>query len=162
MDDQVFLHGLAESRRIATVHAIAIVRRHRLPVDYRDDFEQEALLELWRKGSAFDPGRASWRTFAEHVVANRMTSLLRAKHLRRRNDPIESLRNIASPNRPGELRIEVSRVLRRVSTFDQSVALCLVDYSAVETSQTLRVSRATVYRSIGRLRAAFENAGIKR
>jgi len=50
--------------------------------------------------------------------------------------------------------------LARVSTFDRNVALNLIDHSAIETSQRLRVSRATVYRAIGRLRVAFMTAGL--
>jgi hypothetical protein len=59
----------------------------------------------------------------------------------------------------GDLRIDVWVVLGRMSSFDRTVAFCLIEHSAVETSQKLGVSRATAYRSIKRLRAAFAAAG---
>jgi DNA-directed RNA polymerase specialized sigma24 family protein len=77
-----------------------------------------------------------------------------------REEPIENLLGLAAPNSLTDLRADVSRVLAGLSPFDRSVALCLVGYSAIETSQRLGVSRATVYRAIGRLRAAFTEAGL--
>lgn len=59
-----------------------------------------------------------------------------------------------------ELRADVRRVLAGLAQFDQAVARSLIDYSAIETGQRLGVSRATVYRAIGRLRAAFREAGL--
>jgi hypothetical protein len=44
-------------------------------------------------------------------------------------------------------------VLADVSPFDRAVALSLAECSATQTSLTLGVSRATVYRSIERLTA---------
>lgn len=48
----------------------------------------------------------------------------------------------------------------RVDPFDQEVAEYLIDYSANDTGEQLGVSRATVYRAMGRLRAAFAEAGL--
>ena len=111
---------------------------HGLPTDSRRDLEQEALLELWRKHQAYDPQRGSWRTFSERVVANRMTSLVRAMRSERsgqfREEPIENLLGLAAPNIRTDLRADVSRVLAGLSPFDRSVALCLVGHSAIETS----------------------------
>jgi hypothetical protein len=77
-----------------------------------------------------------------------------------REEPIENVLDLAAPNSLTDLRADVSRVLAGVSSFDRSVALCLVEHSAKETSQELRVCRATVYRAIGRLRAVFSAAGL--
>ena len=153
----------ATSRLIA-VHAAKTAASYRLPTDLRHDLVQEGLLELLRKGPAYDPRRGSWRTFSERVVANRMTSLMRRRHSEMsghlREEPIENLHGLEAPNEDSDLRTDVLRILARVSTFDRNVALNLVDYSAIETSQRLRVSRATVYRAIGRLRVAFTMAGL--
>ena len=51
-------------------------------------------------------------------------------------------------------------VLAGMAQFDQAVAQSLIDYSAVETGHRLGVSRATVYRAMGRLREAFAEVGL--
>ena len=162
--ETVFEQSLSVTSRLAAVRAAMIAAAYRLPSDDRRDLEQEALLELWRKHQAYDPRRGSWRTFSERVVANRMTSLVRAMRSERsgcfREEPIENLLGLAAPNSPTDLRADVSRVLASLSPFDRSVALCLIGHSATETTQCLAVSRATVYRAIGRLRAAFSEAGL--
>ena len=161
--ETVFERSYSTSRRIAAVRAATTVVLHSLPKEDRFDFEQEALLELWRKHTAYDSQRGSWRTFSERVVANRMTSLMRrlgserSGHLR--EEPIANLRGLAAPVDHNDLRTDVLRILARVSIFDRNVALNLVDHSATETSRRLRISRAAVYRAIGRLRVAFTTAG---
>lgn len=164
MFETVFERSYSASSRLAAVRAATIVTLHGLPTDSRRDLEQEALLELWRKHQAYDPRRGSWRTFSERVVANRMTSLVRAMRSERsgqfREEPIENLLGLAAPNIRTDLRADVSRVLAGLSPFDRNVALCLIGHSAIETTQCLGVSRATVYRAIGRLRTAFTEAGL--
>jgi len=162
--ETVFERSYSASSRLAAVRAATIVTLHGLPTDSRRDLEQEALLELWRKHQAYDPRRGSWRTFSERVVANRMTSLVRAMRSERsgqfREEPIENLLGLAAPNIRTDLRADVSRVLAGLSPFDRNVAFCLIGHSAIETTQCLGVSRATVYRAIGRLRTAFTEAGL--
>ncbi len=160
-----FERAYPASSRVAAVHAAKFVALHGLPNDARQDLKQEALLELWRKKPVFDEGRASWRTFAERVVANRLASLLRHMHSssseRGKEDPLEGL-TIPDAARYDDidLQIDVRRVLDGVSPLDRKVALALIDHSAIETSRRLGVSRSTVYRSIERLRAAFTTAGL--
>lgn len=164
MAEGIFEQSFSATCRLAAVHAATIARLYQLPSDSRQDLEQEALLELWRKRPAYDPRRGSWRTFSERVVANRMTSLVRrlgsGKSGHFREEPIANLHGLAAPTDHADLRTDVLRILARASTFDRNVALNLVDHSAIETSQRLRVSRATVYRAIGRLRDAFTTAGL--
>ena len=72
-----------------------------------------------------------------------------------REEPFENLAALAVRNDRTDLRADVSRVLSSMSEFDRSVAADLVEYSPIEIGQRLGVSRATVYRAIGRLRVAF-------
>ena len=164
MVETAFEQSYSASKQLAAVRAATIVAVYGLPNDARYDLEQEALLELWRKQRAYDPRRGSWRTFSERVVANRMTSLVRAMRSERsgqfREEPIQNLPGLAAPNSLTDLQADVSQVLAGLSPFDRSVALCLVGYSAIETGQRLGVSRATVYRAIERLRVAFTEAGL--
>jgi RNA polymerase sigma-70 factor (ECF subfamily) len=161
----VFEQSYPAAKHVAAVRAATTVALYGLPKDARHDLEQEALLELWRKLPLFDARRASWRTFAERVVANRMTSLMRGLHSGRcgrgKDEPLGDLgRALPAPDDCFDLRADVRRVLAGVAQFDQAVARSLIDYSAIETGQRLGVSRATVYRAIGRLRAAFREAGL--
>jgi DNA-directed RNA polymerase specialized sigma24 family protein len=163
--DAAFERSYSTCRRVAAVHAATIVVLYGLPNEDRRDLEQEGLLELWRKLPLFDVRRASWRTFAERVVANRMTSVVRGLHSTRcgygKEEPLDEVGpTLRAPDECIELRADIRRVLASVSQFDQAVALSLIDHSAVETSWRLGVSRATVYRAIGRLRAAFTAAGL--
>ena len=167
MVEIVFEQSYSVSSRMAAVQATKIAARHGLPTDHVDDLSQEALLELWRKAPAFDERRAGWRTFSERVVANRLASLLRYTHSSRsghgKEDSLEGLKlRDPAPDGDIDLQTDVRRVLDSVSPFDRTVALSLIDYSAIETSHRLRVARATVYRSIVRLRAAFMSAGFTR
>ena len=164
MVEIVFEQSYPAAKHVAAVRAATIVALYGLPKDARHDLEQEALLELWRKGPAYDARRGSWRTFSERVVANRLRSLVRSMHTEPsghfREEPLENLAALAAPSAHTDLRTDVSRVLANVSQFDRSVAVDLIDYSASEIGQRLGASRATVYRAIGRLRAAFTEAGL--
>jgi DNA-directed RNA polymerase specialized sigma24 family protein len=154
------------AKRISAVRAAAIVTIYCLRKNIQSDLEQEGLLELWRKRQAYDARRSHWRTFSEAIVANKITSLVRRMRSQRSGqlseDPLESAAGLAAPNDHVDLRTDVARVLAGVSQFDRAVALNLIGYSAIETSQKLGVSRATLYRAIGRLRVAFTTAGLAR
>jgi RNA polymerase sigma factor (sigma-70 family) len=123
------------------------------------DVQQEALLKVWMALPRFDPSRASLRTFIEKVVFHAVVSAVR-----RRRAPealtlqLADLRPASSD--PLDVRICVREVLSGVSAFDRVVALSLAEYSPTETGIRLGVGRATVYRTIGRLRTAFTGAGL--
>jgi len=159
-----FERSYSVTSRFAAVRAALTTTTYRLPSDFRLDLVQEILLALWRQRQAFDPRRGSWRTFSECVVANKLSSLVRRMRSNRsgqfREDSLENAPGLAAPSDGIELCTDVRRVLARVSQFDRTVALYLIEHSAIETTQCLRVSRATVYRAIGRLRTAFTEAGL--
>ena len=163
MTEMAFEHSYAAAKRLSAVHAAAMVTLYGLPSNVRSDLEQEALLELWRKRTAYDPRRGCWRTFSEAVVANKMTSLVRSMCSQRsgrfKEQQIESALSLAAADGRNELRADVWRVLAGVSAFDRCIARSLTHRSAAETSRSIGVSRAKVYRAIGRLRVAFTVAG---
>ena len=163
MADGAFEQLYTVTNRVAAVRAATTASLYGLPADARDDLEQELLLELWKKRIAFDPRRGGWRTFSEVVAANKMTSLVRTMCSRRsgrfKEQPIEWASSLAAPDGRNELRADVRRVLAGVSTFDRHIARSLTYRSPTETGRSMGVSRAKVYRAIGRLRAAFTLAG---
>ncbi len=73
--------------------------------------------------------------------------------------PIEVAARAASRRRELELEVAIAQVLAGVSCFDRTVAESLMQHTAVETAEQLRVSRATVYRAIERLRSALIAGG---
>ena len=163
MVDATFEQFYTVASRVAAVRAATTTTLYGLPTDARGDLEQEVLLELWRKRAAFDPRRGCWRTFSEAVAVNKMTSLLRRMYSQRsacfKEQSIDRASSLAAPDRRDELRADVRRVLAGVSTFDRRIARSLTYRSAAETSRSMGISRAKVYRAIGRLRVAFTVAG---
>lgn len=164
MADGFFEQFYPVSHRLASARAAAMVRHYGLPSDTRNDLAQEVLLTLWQKRSAFDPGRGSWRTFAEKVAANKLASLARNMRSQRsgcfRTHPLDEVFHAKAPDAPYETHADVWGVLASVSPFDRSVAICLTQHSVIETCQNLGVRRASVYRAIERLKAAFVAAGV--
>jgi RNA polymerase sigma factor (sigma-70 family) len=164
MNETGFESSYSITSRIAAVRAMSIVTTFRLPKDTFHDLQQEALLELWQKRDKYDPGRAGWRTFAEHIIANRLISLMRRHQAQRRLHGDEQAldevaRRLLAPNDRIELQLDIGRVLGQVSKFERAVALSLIDSSVVQTSRHLGVSRSKVYRARRRLRTVLSIAG---
>ena len=161
MPDAMFRQALPLALRAAQVRSAAAVASGAVLVADREDLEQEAIARVWQALARYDSARAGLRTFIELVVRTQFASILRS---RPPSPNFESLDDQAVGGDGGflelELRADVTRVLADVSLFDRTVALGLTECSAVQTSQRLGVSRATVYRAIGRLRAAFTEAGL--
>jgi RNA polymerase sigma factor (sigma-70 family) len=156
-----FLAVYPFARRAVEVRAIQASLRHGLPSCDRDDLEQDALTHLWQVFSKYDPTRAGVRTFIEVVVRRQFTSMLRS-HSRHTQLAGLERRHVTGGNdfHAVELRVDIGRVLAEVSPLDRAVALSLAQCSAIETSRRLNISRAAAYRAIGRLRAAFTDAGL--
>jgi RNA polymerase sigma factor (sigma-70 family) len=159
MHDHAFARAYKLVRRVAAVRSAAAIAL--VPSASREDFEQHVVIALWLAISSYDPSRASLRTFVERVAANRIASLMRSERHSglSKEVPLENALGLAAPAGRNELRADVSRVLAGVSAFDRDIAGSLTQRSAAATSRSLGVSRAKVYRAIGRLRIAFTAAG---
>ena len=158
-----FEGAYALALRISIYHASRVIRSCGLPRDFRDDLTLEALLRCWRRFGAFEASRGPLGAYLDLIVTSEMTSMMRSMHSQRsgqfRKDPLEYVLGLAAPHDGADLRTDVKRVLAGVSPLDRRVAGFLTYYSATETSRSLGVSRAKVYRAIGRLRVAFTAAG---
>jgi hypothetical protein len=66
---------------------------------------------------------------------------------------------LVAPDDCLDLRVDVRQVLAGVTAFDRAMAIALINYSPTEASNLLGVPRGSVYRSLVRLRAAFQFAG---
>jgi RNA polymerase sigma factor (sigma-70 family) len=160
MRDAMFHQAYPLALRSAQVRLSAAVVSGAVLVADRQDLEQEALTRVWQALARYDPARAGLRTFIELVVRTQLTSMLRSHPYGRE---FESLDEQYVAGEGGfleiEVRADVRRVLADVSLFDRAVAFALTKCSASETSRRMGVSRAAVYRAIGRLRVAFRAAG---
>ncbi|HNY40865.1 MAG TPA: sigma-70 family RNA polymerase sigma factor [Bryobacteraceae bacterium] len=151
------------ARRASQVRAIAAVRSGAVLLFEREDLEQEGQLACWLALPRFDPSRASFRTYIEHVVSNRMASLARARRCRPRLQSLDDNRHAASDAwaHEIELRTDVQRVLDALPETHRQIALALVEHTPSEASKMFGIARSTVYEWIGHLRVAFADAGLR-
>jgi hypothetical protein len=159
--DATFGRAFPLALRAALVRTTAAVKSGAIPSADRQDAEQGVLTGVWLALTHYDSALAGLRTFIEVVVCRQITSQVRAYRSRAVRDSLNAPRTASGEGglRELELQVDNGRAIDGVSSFDQAVALSLIDHSVTETSLRLRVSRATVYRSIERPRAAFTIAG---
>jgi DNA-directed RNA polymerase specialized sigma24 family protein len=154
----LFLQACPIARRTTQVRAAAAVASGAiLPFD-REDIEQEGLIACWRALPHFDPGRASLRTFVEHVVTTRFCSIVRSARRRPVSEPL-NLDTVDPEIGWRELHFDVDRLVNLLSGRDRRLALLLMEHKPAEASRMLRVSRSTVYEGIRRIRIVFLQAG---
>jgi RNA polymerase sigma factor (sigma-70 family) len=161
MLDATFLDAYPLALRSARVRSAAAVARGYIPPADREDLEQGAITNVWLALPRYDPARAGIRTFVEVVISHQFTSMLRT-HWRvlEFENLVGRCVGVDGGFREIETRIDVRRALANVTPFDRRVASSLTEYSVTETSQRLEVSRAEVYRAIGRLRRTLAEAGL--
>ena len=142
MFEVVFHQAYPMARRAARVRAANALEAKSLTYEDRRDLEQEALLALWRSLPKFDPTRASIRTFAERVIANKIASVVRAQRaVRRTSVLVYSPAYTEHPEAQVQRRVDVVRVLGGLSERERRLALMLIEHTPSETSRELRISR---------------------
>src|SRR5690242_6348783 len=67
LDAPTLRHIRATARRLFRSGAV--------PGMDQEDIQQDLILDLWYRRRAFDPSRASFRTFADRIVAHRVAAL---------------------------------------------------------------------------------------
>jgi RNA polymerase sigma factor (sigma-70 family) len=159
MREQLFAKTYPLTARIARFHAVAAVASYSLPKDFRSDLIQEGVLELWHKRIRFDENRGCWQTFSEHVIANRIRSIIRSYRCGSKRE-LSLFARVQAPRAQHpqiDFSLDVQTVLATLSSFDRHVAHLLCDHTPVEISRVLRVSRSTLYLAINRLRDALRD-----
>jgi RNA polymerase sigma factor (sigma-70 family) len=129
----------------------------------REDLEQEALVGVWLAiaMSGYDPSRASPRTFAERVVASKLTSALRRVSASKRTPRTRpETRECVDVFVRINFRVDIERVLSKLRKTDKKVLRLLFERTPSEVAQILGISRQAVYRSMQRIRIAFRKAGL--
>ena len=161
MPRQTFQEHYPIALRSAKVRSAAAATSGHIADSERPDLEQDLVIAAWRALPSYDPLRSTMRTFTERVVANTFKSFIRQRQRHPRFESLEEL-HLAALNVVAqlELRIDVQRVVTSLGERDQLVAWALMELKPAATCRRLRITHASLYRSIRRLRVAFLNAGL--
>jgi len=168
-----------------------LVGKAGITVSDQGDLEQDIVLALYLRLPRFDPERAAWHAFVATVVERQAVKILEARHTRKRIAGYRAVslsapfvgsdgrwteigglleqrhawaingRSSRDDFEQSDLRSDVSRVLAALPLQLRYLGLRLQSESVSEVGRRVQQSRATLYRAIARLRAAFEEAGLK-
>ncbi len=157
----------------------------------REDLEQEMVLDLLRRLPKFDPKRAGRNTFIARIVEHKVATIIEAQKAGMRdyrlcscslNDRLEDeegrsiermeiidqedyLRRTGKLSRPmSELRnlsIDLRSAVQTLPPELRELCKRLQTESVTEISRDTGIPRGTIYESIKKLRAIFEDAGLK-
>jgi DNA-directed RNA polymerase specialized sigma24 family protein len=173
VDPRVLKHIRTTARRLTGDKAI--------PGMDAQDIEQDLVLDLWRRRAAFDPSRATFRTFADRVVAHRVATLtgptvrLAAERatlsldLPAANDDGDAtLADILSdPDEPADLdeqhglRLDVRRFVAGLTPALKRCCAILLAPNVTEAAAAAGLHRSSVYESAQRLRRLAAAAGLQ-
>ena len=162
-----------------------LIKQGRFPSHMADDLVQELSLDFLRRRPKYDPRKSSHDTFTVRIVGNKIASLLRARRAQardfRRNEcsldePVDSGEGIpvarhetidGQAGRDGRCPEELSHLAADVHTVLNALPgdlklLCaqLQSMTVSEISRSTGVPRTTIYESIRKLRAHFQDAGL--
>lgn len=157
----LFRQALPRAGRAADVHAESLVAALCDAALDRDDVRQEVLMALWAALRRFDPGRAALSTFVERITATCVVSMHRRMTAKKRRRPTdyEPTRGHLQLFLAVELHLDFDRVLGKLSHRDRKVAQLLAENGPARVARILRMPRSGVYKTIGRIRSALEEAG---
>jgi len=157
----------------------------------REDLEQEMVLDLLRRLPKFDPKRAGRNTFIARIVEHKVATIIEAQKAGMRdyrlcscslNDRLEDeegrsiermetidqedyLRRTGKLSRPmSELRnlsIDLRSAVQTLPPELRELCKRLQTESVTEISRDTGIPRGTIYESIKKLRAIFEDADLK-
>jgi len=167
--------------RVVDFRAFKISRMKGFSASDYEDIRQDLLLALVRKFPSFDPAQAQDVTFAERVIDNYVSHLLR--HRNSKQGAIEhgmvrhtdatggNAPSVGGNARPkideGShadevlLRLSVAEVLNRLSPELRAVAELLKEHSKAATARRLGISEHVLNGKIEQLRRIFRAAGLE-
>jgi RNA polymerase sigma-70 factor (ECF subfamily) len=164
-----------------------LARRRAIPGMDADDIEQDLMLDLLQRRDRYDPSRASFETFAEHVINHRIATLtLPTSRLRAERTMISldapvgcddeqgafSLGDLTStraglyadedvePEASFGLRRDVVRFRETLSPDLRRYADILGDVNVSAAARVAGVHRSTIYVRIAEMRSAAIAAGL--
>lgn len=158
-------------------HACKLVRHPNIHSMEIEDIEQELMLDVLSRTQAYDPEKASWRTFVDRIINHKIANLIEEAKAQKRGGGIQEMSLDALMENPeGEddelpdpagdpteamhLSINLNRAMQ---VLPRSLVLLLIqlgEYNPSELSRMTRVPRATLYGSINALRGTLREQGI--
>ena len=155
-----------------------LARCRSIPGMDAEDIEQDLFLDLWHRRGAFDATKASFATFADRIVANRVATLTSPTARRRAErqqvalddyvdgDQQQTLADtLADPAALSEvdqaLTIDMTRFIAGLPPALQRCCTILLTPNRREASMEAGVHRSSVYESAHRLRKLAEAAGLR-
>jgi RNA polymerase sigma factor (sigma-70 family) len=145
------------ARRAAQVHSARWSRVLRAAGHDRDDLEAVCIAEVWGKLHRFNPTKSSLPTFVERIVSTKAVSFLRRCRARKRTRTDGDATGISQGpiDVAIALRVDVRRSLALLNDADHRVARMLLHWKPIEIAKLYGISRAAIYRSKERIRAAL-------
>lgn len=186
---QNFTH-LDYARYLAKFKTRRLAELTSMTIDDQEDLEQELILHILQCWPQFDPERGTVKTFISRVLDNKLRNILERQrthkyrldaHARSLNENIEispgntierieTLDSDAVMLRSGiisrsttemhELNMDVEQVLSGLPPSLRRLCEMLKDRNVTEISQDTGVPRHEIYKSIRKLRAIFQSAGL--
>jgi RNA polymerase sigma-70 factor (ECF subfamily) len=177
--------------RIIKHKARQLVGRAGFTESDREDLEQEMMLDLLRRLPKYNPDRAQRNTFIARIVEHKVATIIEARKAGMRdyrlctcslNDRLEDeeggsierletidqeeyLRRTGKLSRPAaelqDLSIDLGRVIASLPPELRTLCERLQTESVTEISRDTGIPRGTIYESIKKLRAIFEDAGLR-
>ena len=172
LDARTLMHIRSTARRIA--------RTGSLPSMDVEDIEQDLILDLWQRRGAFDPCRATFRTFADRIVAHRVATLTRPTTRLRAERELASLDApiggddegtladaLADPDTATDidahdgLKLDVRRFVAGLTPAQRRCCDILLAPDVREATARAGLHHSSVYENARRLKKLAEAAGLK-
>ena len=174
------------SRNIG-IRAARLARSGAVPGVEAEDIEQELRLDLIRRAQNYDPAKASFDTFADRIVANRIASLASATQAMRAERAMQSfdtpvgggdsdngltlsdvlpetaaldpVDDFSHAHGPG-LQGDVGKLLAALCPATRRVAIAVSHLSVAETARALGLHRSSVYERLASIRETARDLGL--
>lgn len=177
--------------KIIKYKAKQLVGRYGLTISDREDLEQELILDLLHRLPKFNPDRAQRNTFIARVVEHKVATIIEARKAGMRdyrrcrcslNDRfeneegnfIERMEGIDQEDylqRTGRLSrstadkrrlaMDIRKAVDKLPPELRELCMRLATDTVMEISRDTGIPRGTIYESIKKLRAIFEDSGLR-
>jgi RNA polymerase sigma-70 factor (ECF subfamily) len=181
----------AEAFQIIRRKALQLIGRAGVSTDDREDIEGDLTLHVLEQLAKFDPTRGRLGAFVTRVVEHKAEDILDARCTARRDyrldvcslsDTVQSANGeevsiediahedaVRSQHSVGELsleeqvarKVDLERLLAHLPAEQQDLCRRLMSATISEVAAALGVPRTTLYGPLARLRAIFEEAGLR-